>query len=190
MAHRVSHSGGSSRQAPRGPDHIAAPVRGRRRALAPRDQRRGGSASRPRATAAELLSREVPALRLSRSWPASFNSLRLEQLRQPLARVKHTRLDRVLRNANDLGCLFDRFLVVVHEVDDLPMFCRKSCEALSQHCTLILLLQLGCGIVRQIFDRGCCLFVQFLVPSTPARRRSEERRVGKEGRGVWWGGHL
>src|SRR5262249_12873360 len=97
--------------------------------------------SRPRATAAELRSREAPALRLSRSWPASFNSLRVERLRQPLARVEHARLGRVLRNANDLGGLFDRFLVVVHEIDDLPMFRRKSCEALSQHCTLILLRQ-------------------------------------------------
>src|SRR5262249_16694081 len=138
MAHRVSHSGGSSRQAPRGPGHIAVPVRLRRPALAPRDGCRGGSASRPRTPAADLLSREVPARCLARSWPASFNSLRLEQLRQPLARVEHARLDRVLRNANDLGGLSDRFLMVVHEIDDLPMFRRKSCEALSQHCTLIL----------------------------------------------------
>src|SRR5215468_8492719 len=149
MAHRVSHSGGSSRQAPRGPGHIAVPVRGRRPALAPRDGCRGGSASRPRTTAGELLSPDAPAPRLSRSWPTSFDSLRLEQLRQPLARVEHARLDRVLRNANDLGCLCDRFLVVVYQIDDLPMFRRKSCEALSKHCTLILLLQRGCGIVRQ-----------------------------------------
>src|SRR6516162_2409831 len=176
MAHRVSHSGGSSRQAPRGPGHIAAPVRGRRPALAPRDWRRGGSASRPRTTAAELLSPDAPAHRLSRSWLTSFNSLRLEQLRQPLARVQHARLDRVLRNANDLGYLFDRFLVVVHEIDDLPMFRGKSCEALSQHCTLILLLQRSCGIVRQIFDRGCGLFVQLLVRSTPECRNGLEAR--------------
>jgi hypothetical protein len=44
-------------------------------------RRRGGSASRPRTTAAELLSPDAPAPRLSRSWPTSFNSLRLEQLR-------------------------------------------------------------------------------------------------------------
>src|ERR1700745_4202675 len=105
-AHRVSHSDGSSRQAPHGPNHIAAPVRGRRQALAPRDLRRGGSASRPRTTAAELLSPDAPAPRLSRSWPTSFNSLRLEQLRQPLARVEHARLDRGLRNANGLCYLF------------------------------------------------------------------------------------
>src|SRR5262245_64225125 len=120
-----------------------------RPALAPRDGCRGGSASRPRTTAAELLSPDAPAPRLSPSWPTSFDSLRLEQLRQPLARVEHARLDRVLRNANDLGCLFDRFLVVVHEIDDLPMFRRKPHEALSDHCTLVLLLQRGCGIVRQ-----------------------------------------
>src|SRR6516164_10526466 len=126
--------------------------------------------------AAELLSPDTPAPRLSRSWPTSFNSLQLEQLRQPLARVEHARLDRVLRDANDLGCLFYRFLVVVHEIDDLAMFRRKSCEALSQHCTLILLLQRGCGIIRRIFNCGCCLFAQLLVPSTPERRNRLEAR--------------
>jgi hypothetical protein len=75
------------------------------------------------------------------------NLFQFPPTRQPLARVEHARLDRVLRDANDLGCLFDRFLVVVHEIDDLPMFRRKSCEAFSQHCTFILLLQRGCGIV-------------------------------------------
>src|SRR6516225_1742332 len=68
------------------------------------------------------------------------------------------------------------FSRVVHEIDYLSMFRRKSGEALSQHCTLILLLQRGCGTVRQIFDRGCCLFVQLLVPSTPERRNGLEAR--------------
>src|SRR6202008_3469216 len=143
--------------------HIAAPVRGCRPALAPRDWRRGDSAYRPRTRAAELLSPVAPSFRLSLSWPPSFNSLRLEQLRQPLARVEHARLDCVLRNTNDLSYLFDRFLVVVHELDHLPMFRRKSSEALSQHCTLILLPQRSCGIVRRILDRGCGLLVQLLV---------------------------
>src|SRR5262249_39146018 len=83
------------------PGHIAAPVRGHWPALAPRDWRHDDSAFSPRTTVAEPLSPEAAALRLSRSWPSSFNSLRLEQLRQPLAR--HARLDRVLRNANDLS---------------------------------------------------------------------------------------
>src|SRR5262249_57926890 len=134
MAHRVSHSGGSSRQALRGPGHIAVPVRGRRPALAPRDGCRGGSASRPRTTAGELLSPDAPAPRLSRSWPTSFKSLRLEQLRQPLARVEHARLDRVLRNANDLVCRLLLVIEKVHEIDDLPMFRRKSSEPLSRNC--------------------------------------------------------
>src|SRR5215472_3920210 len=56
------------------------------------------------------------------------------------------------------------------------MFRRKSCEALSQHCTLLLLLQRSCGIVRQIFDRGYGLFVQLLVRSTPERRNGLEAR--------------
>jgi hypothetical protein len=67
-------------------------------ALAARDRRRGGSASLLRATAAELRSHGAPALCLSCSWPTSFNSLRLEQLRQPLARVEHARLHCVLRD--------------------------------------------------------------------------------------------
>src|SRR5215467_270903 len=182
MAHRVSHSGGSSRQAPRGPGHIAVPVRGRRPALAPRDGCRGGSASRPRTTAGELLSPDAPAPRLSRSWPTSFDSLRLEQLRQPLARVEHARLNRVLRNANDLGHLFNRFLVVVYQIDDLPMFRRKSRKALSDHCTLVLLLQRGGGIVRRILDRGCGLFVQLLVRPAPERREGLEARNGQHPR--------
>src|SRR5215472_18471079 len=56
------------------------------------------------------------------------------------------------------------------------MFRRKSCEALSQHCTLLLLLQRSCGIVRQIFDRGCGLLVQLLVRSTSERRYGLEAR--------------
>src|SRR5262249_6886995 len=182
MAHRASHSGGSSRQAPPGPAHIAAPVRGRRPALAPRDRRRVGSASRPRATAAELRSPDAPAPRLSRSWPTSFNSLRLEQLCYPLAPVEHARVDRVLRNANDLGHLFDRFLVVVYQIDDLPMFRRKSRKALPDHCTLVLLLQRGPGIVRRILDRACGLFVQLLVRPAPERREGLEARNGQHPR--------
>jgi hypothetical protein len=72
--------GGSSPQAPRGSYQFAAPVRGRRPALAPRDWRQGLS-FRPHATAAELLSPDAPALCFPLSWPTSFNSLRLKQLR-------------------------------------------------------------------------------------------------------------
>src|SRR5438552_10933322 len=99
-----------------------------------------------------------------------------QQLRQLLARVEHARLDRVLRNANDLGNLFNRFLVVVYQIDDLPMFRRKSRKALPDHCTLVLLLQRGPGIVRRILDRACGLFVQLLVRSTPERREGLEAR--------------
>jgi hypothetical protein len=58
----------------------------------------------------------------------------------------------------------------------VSMFRRKSYKALPDHCTLILFLQRGCGIVRHIFDRGCCLFVQLLLPSTSERRYGLEAR--------------
>src|SRR5262249_10859821 len=57
------------------------PFRGRPRAPAQRDRRRGGSASPPHATAARPRSRVA----LSRSWPTSFDSFRLENGRGPLA---------------------------------------------------------------------------------------------------------
>src|SRR5262249_60004451 len=68
------------------------------------------------------------------------------------------------------------------EVDDLPMFRRKSCKALPEHCTLVLLLQHGGGIVRWILDRACGLFVQLLVRPAPERREGFEARDGQHPR--------
>src|SRR5262249_54990787 len=82
-------------------------------------------------------------------------------------------------DANDLGYFFDRFLVVVHEVDDLPMFRRKARKALPEHYTLVLLLQDGPGIVRRILDRACGLFVQLLVRPAPERREGLEAGDGQ-----------
>jgi hypothetical protein len=42
----------------------------------------------------------------------------------------HARLDRVLRNANDLRYLFDRFFVIVDEIEHFPMERRKLRQAL------------------------------------------------------------
>src|SRR5262249_17541816 len=116
------------------------------------------------------------ALYLSCSWPTSFNSFRLEQLCQPLARVEHARLHRVLRDADDLGDLLDRFLVVVHEIDDLPVFRRKSREAPSEYCTLVLLLQPDPWIVCRILDRAGGLFVQLLIRTPPEGGEGLEAR--------------
>src|SRR6516162_9358855 len=60
------------------------------------------------------------------------------------------------------------------------MFCRKPHEALSDRCTLVLLLQHCPGIVRQILDSACGFFVQLLVPSTPERRNGLEARDGQQ----------
>ena len=83
----------------------------------------------------------------------------------------------VLRDADDLSYLLDRFLVVVDEIDDLPMFCRKSREALPDGRTLVFLLQGDLRIVRWILDRPCRLFVQFLVRPAPQRERALKRAI-------------
>src|SRR5262245_12080461 len=75
------------------------------------------------------------------------------------------------------------FLVVVYQIDDLPMFRRKARKALPDHCTLVLLLQRGGGIVRRILDRACGLFVQLLVRPTPKRRDGLESGDGQHPRG-------
>src|SRR5262245_40230440 len=91
-------------------------------------------------------------LGLTYSWPASFDSCRLEQLCQSLARIKHARLYGVLRNPDDLCDLFDRLFVIVDEIDDFPVFHRKSPQALPDRCALVLLLQDDLGIIRFILD--------------------------------------
>ena len=58
-----------------------------------------------------------------------------------VAHIEHARLHRVIRDPDDPRHLFDRFLVIVDEVDDLPVVRRKSCQALSQSSALVLLLR-------------------------------------------------
>src|SRR5712671_4005465 len=59
------------------------------------------------------------------SWPTSLNAGCLQQFGQFLARIKQARLHSVLWNTDDFGHLFHGFLVVVDEIDDLPMVRRK-----------------------------------------------------------------
>src|SRR5436309_1068946 len=81
----------------------------------------------PHATAGEPRSLDAPGFPHSRySWPTSFNSCCLEQLCQLLPRVEHARLHCVFGDSDDLGHLFHRFVVVVDQIDDLPMLRRKS----------------------------------------------------------------
>src|ERR1700742_2850316 len=89
----------------------------------------------------------APAFSSLPSWPASLHAGCLEQIGQFLACIKQARLHRVLRNTDDLSHLFHRLLVLVDEIDDLPMFRRKCTKGLTQRLTGILLLHRHFGIV-------------------------------------------
>ncbi len=93
------------------------------------------------------------------SIPAAF-----KEFRQFLPRIKHARFDGILRDANDLSHLFHGLLVVVDEIDNLPMIRRQCFDALAQDLALILLLHGGFGGVGDILDRLCNLIVQLSLP--------------------------
>src|SRR6266567_5902567 len=93
-----------------------------------------------------------PAFSSLPSWPTSLNAGCLQQFGQFLARIKQARLDGVLRNSDDFGHLFHGLLVVVDEIDDLPMLWRKRRQALAQRFTCILLLHHHFRIVGCILD--------------------------------------
>src|SRR5665213_1311719 len=110
------------------------------------------------------------------SWPASLHAGCLEQLGKFFACIKQARLYGVFRNADDFSYLFHGFLVVVDEIDDLPMFWRKYTQALAQRLTGILLLRRHLRIVGIILDRIGGLVVQFNVfPTTQCGKRLESR---------------
>src|SRR5262249_47189503 len=158
----------SSRTAPRAPGRTGGPAPDRKRAPARRARRRGGSASRLRATAGDTRSPRGPSpFRSSYSWPTSFDSCRLEQLRQFFSRVEHARLHGVLGDSNDLGHFLYGFLVVVDQIDDLLVFRRELFQALPQHRTLVLLLQRDIGGICRVLDGLRRLLVQFLVRFLP-----------------------
>ena len=62
--------------------------------------------------------------------------LLLQELRHLLARVEHARFHGRLRDADDLGDFLHRLLVVVDEVDDLPVLRRQRGQALPQNRAL------------------------------------------------------
>ncbi len=104
----------------------------------------------------------------------------LSRLGQFLARIKQARLDGVLRNSDDFGHLFHGFLVVVDEIDDLPMLWRKRRQALAQRFTRILLLHHHFRIVGRILDRVGGLVVQSNVLAAPKCRQGLEPRNRQE----------
>src|SRR4051812_46000375 len=62
-----------------------------------------------------------------------------EQLGQTLARVEHAGLYGILGDADDLCDLGDCFLLIVDEIDDVPMFARQFRPALAEDFTALLL---------------------------------------------------
>src|ERR1700722_20492973 len=108
----------------------------------------------------------------SPSWPTSLNAGCLQQFGQFLARIKQARLHGVLRYADDFSHLFHGLLMVIDEIDDLPMLWRKSCQALAQRVAGILLLHRHFWIVGRILDRIGGFVIQFNVfPAAPRRQR-------------------
>src|SRR5665213_940614 len=113
------------------------------------------------------------------SWPTSLDSGCLQQLGHVLARIKRARLYGVLGYADDFSHLFHRLLVVVDEIDDLPMLRRKLRQTLAQRFTDILLLNRHFRIVGRILDGIGGLVVQFNVLPAPQRRQGLESRNGQ-----------
>ena len=52
--------------------------------------------------------------------------------RKPLAGVDHAGLDRVPRNAENLGTLADRLLLIVDQIDDLGVLARERGERAAE----------------------------------------------------------
>ena len=62
-----------------------------------------------------------PAVQRRQCMKQTHQLRRLDQLGQFLTRIKHARLHRGLTDADYLGNLFDRFAVIVNQVDDLAV---------------------------------------------------------------------
>src|ERR1700730_17130660 len=74
------------------------------------------------------------------SWPASLYAGCLQQVGQFFARINQPSIHGVLRYPDYLSDFFHGFLVVVDEIDDLPMVRRKRGQALAQRSTGIILM--------------------------------------------------
>ena len=81
-----------------------------------------------------------------------------------------------LGNADDLGHFFHRLLVVVDEIDDLPMFSRKPGQALPQGQAFIFLREGDFGRVGLILDLPGRLVVKFFLRSAAQGRQRFEPR--------------
>src|SRR6185437_8241791 len=140
--------------------------------------RRGHRACRPHEMAAAFRFHWAlaPAFSSLPSWPASLHAGCLEQFGKFLACIKQSRLHSVFRNADDFSHLFHRFLVVVNEIDDLPMFLRRRTQTLAQRVTGILFLHRHFRIVGRILDRIGSFVIQFDILPAPQSGKGLESR--------------
>jgi len=94
--------------------------------------------------------------------------------------VRYRRLDRVLRYSDDLRDLLHRLLVVVDQIDDLPVLRRERGQAHAQGIAGILLLYRHFRVVGGVGDRSRRLVVQFRVRPAPQGRKRLEPHNPKQ----------
>jgi hypothetical protein len=70
------------------------------------------------------------------------------------ARVEHARLDRGLGDADDVGNLLDRLVVIVDEIDDLGLLGRQPAQRSAQQFRPTLLLHDELRIVGRVRHSG------------------------------------
>src|SRR5262245_35168588 len=102
-----------------------------------------------------------------------------EEVRDLLSCIVHAGLNGGLRDADDLGHLADRHLMVVDEVDHLAMWRRQSGQAASQNRALLIAMQHVLGVVGAL-DRLCESRAQLLRGATPQRRQSQVACDGEQ----------
>src|SRR5262249_13124673 len=78
------------------------------------------------------------------------------------------------RDADNLTTFADRLLVVIDQIDDLPMFGGQAGQCLAQQLAAILCLQGGFRVIRWVRDSRLDRFVELRVPPPAARRQCLE----------------
>src|SRR5258707_12908594 len=79
-------------------------------------------------------------------------ALGFEQLRQLPARVEHAGFDGIAADADDLGNLLHRFLMIVDQIDYLPMLPGEPPQALAQDFPTMLDLKGDFRRIRRIAE--------------------------------------
>src|ERR1700704_6629730 len=86
----------------------------------------------------------------------------VEQPDKALARVEHAGFDGIEGDAENIGHILDRLLLVIHQIDDLAVLPRQSAEALAEHGRAVLIADFGLRIARGVDDREAQVAVETL----------------------------